>query len=167
MKEIYAIIRLNKVYNTKKALEEIGFPSITVFNYRVFGRGKQKGIIDEVTFSVSPEVSQLAKQGGMKYIPKRLVYLVVDDKDITGVVDAIIQANQTGHYGDGRIFVCPVEDAIRIRTEEKGAQALLKRREPCGYHIRVMTRRHIFRSVGFTYRLHLFVTFNAVFVCGV
>ncbi len=125
MKEIYAIIRLNKIYNTKKALEEIGFPSITVFNYRVFGRGKQKGIVDEVTFSVSPEVSQLAKQGGMKYIPKRLVYLVVDDKDITGVVDAIIQANQTGHYGDGRIFVCPVEEAIRIRTEEKGAQALL------------------------------------------
>ena len=125
MKEIYAIIRLNKIYNTKKALEEIGFPSITVFNYRVFGRGKQKGLIDEVTFSVSPEVSQSAKQGGgMKYIPKRLLYLVVNDEDITRIVDAIIQANQTGHYGDGRIFVCPVADAIRIRTGEKGTQAL-------------------------------------------
>ncbi|MCK4487473.1 MAG: P-II family nitrogen regulator, partial [Desulfobacterales bacterium] len=50
--------------------------------------------------------------------------LVVDDEDITDVVDAIIQANQTGHYGDGRIFVCPVEDAIRVRTGERGAQAL-------------------------------------------
>ncbi|QCQ22876.1 P-II family nitrogen regulator [Desulfoglaeba alkanexedens] len=124
MKEIYAIIRVNKVYSTKKALEEIGFPSITVFNYRVFGRGKQKGIVDEVSFSVSPEVSQMAKHGGMKYIPKRLLYLVVDDEDITRIVDTIIQANQTGHYGDGRIFVCPVEEALRIRTGEKGAQAL-------------------------------------------
>lgn len=124
MKEIYAIIRVNKVYSTKKALEEIGFPSITVFNYRVFGRGKQKGIVDEVSFSVSPEVSQMAKHGGMKYIPKRLLYLVVDDEDITRIVDTIIQANQTGHYGDGRIFVCPVEEALRIRTGENGAQAL-------------------------------------------
>jgi nitrogen regulatory protein PII 2 len=124
MKEIYAIIRVNKVYSTKKALEEIGFPSITVFNYRVFGRGKQKGIVDEVSFSVSPEVSQMAKYGGMKYIPKRLLYLVADDEDITSIVDTIIQANQTGHYGDGRIFVCPVEEALRIRTGEKGAQAL-------------------------------------------
>ena len=125
MKEIYAIIRLNKVYDTKKALEEIGFPSITAFNYRVFGRGKQKGLIHEVTFTISPEVSQSAKHGGMKYIPKRLLYLVVDDEDITDVVDAIIQANQTGHYGDGRIFVCPLEGATRIRTGEKGAQAII------------------------------------------
>jgi nitrogen regulatory protein PII 2 len=93
-------------------------------NYRVFGRGKQKGIVDEVSFSVSPEVSQMAKHGGMKYIPKRLLYLVADDQDITRIVDTIIQANQTGHYGDGRIFVCPVEEALRIRTGEKGAQAL-------------------------------------------
>jgi len=91
----------------------------------VFGRGKQKGIVDEVTFSVSPEVSQLAEQGGgMKYIPKRLLYLVVDDEDIARIVDTIIQANQTGHYGDGRIFVCPVESAVRIRTGEQGIAAL-------------------------------------------
>ncbi len=125
MKEIYAIIRLNKIQNTKEALDEIGFPSMTAFNYRVFGRGKQKGIVDEVTFSVSPEVRQLAQKGGMKYVPKRLLYLVAEDKDTTKIVDTIIQTNQTGHYGDGRIFVCPVEEAIRIRTEERGAQALL------------------------------------------
>lgn len=125
MKEIYAVIRLNKVQNTKDALDGIGFPSMTVFNYRVFGRGKQKGIVDEVTFSVSPEVSQLAQKGGMKYVPKRLLYLVIDDKDTTKVVDAIIQANQTGHYGDGRIFVCPLERAIRIRTGERDTEALV------------------------------------------
>ena len=125
MKEIYAVIRLNKVQNTKDALDGIGFPSMTAFNYRVFGRGKQKGIIDEVTFSVSPEVSQLAQRGGMKYVPKRLLYLVIDDKDTTKVVDAIIQANQTGHYGDGRIFVCPLERAIRIRTGERDTEALV------------------------------------------
>ncbi|MCK4467764.1 MAG: P-II family nitrogen regulator [Desulfobacterales bacterium] len=124
MKEIYAIIRLNKVYDTKKSLEEIGFPSLTAFSYRVFGRGKQKGLIDEVSFSISPEVTESAKGGGMKYIPKRLLYLAVNDEDVAGVVDAVIQANQTGHHGDGRIFVCPLEEAIRIRTGEKDAQAI-------------------------------------------
>ena len=124
MKEIYAIIRINKVYDTKKSLEEIGFPSLTAFSYRVFGRGKQKGLIDEVSFAVSPEVTESAKGGGMKYIPKRLLYLAVNDEDIARVVDAVIQANQTGHHGDGRIFVCPLEGAVRIRTGEKDAQAI-------------------------------------------
>ncbi len=124
MKEIYAIIRLNKVYDTKKSLEAIGFPSLTAFSYRVFGRGKQKGLIDEVSFSISPEVAESAKGGGMKYIPKRLLYLAVNDEDIARVVDAVIHANQTGHHGDGRIFVCPLEEAIRIRTGEKDAQAI-------------------------------------------
>ena len=125
MKEIYAIIRINKVYDTKKSLEEIGFPSLTAFSYRVFGRGKQKGLIDEVSFAISPEVTESARGGGMKYIPKRLLYLAVNDEDLVRVVDAVIQANRTGRHGDGRIFVCPVEEAIRIRTEERGAQALL------------------------------------------
>ena len=125
MKEIYAIIRINKVYDTKKSLEEIGFPCLTAFSYRVFGRGKQKGLIDEVSFAISPEVTELAKGGGMKYIPKRLLYLAVNDEDIARVVDAVIQANQTGHHGDGRIFVCPLEEAVRIRTGEKDAQAII------------------------------------------
>ena len=124
MKEIYAIIRLNKVYDTKKSLEKIGFPYLTAFSYRVFGRGKQKGLIDEVSFAISPEVAESAKGGGMKYIPKRLLYLAVNDEDIARVVDAVIQANQTGHHGDGRIFVCPLEGAVRIRTGEKDAQAI-------------------------------------------
>ena len=125
MKEIYAIIRLNKVYDTKNALDEVGFSSITAFNYRVFGRGKQKGLIDEVSFSISPEVCQSARGGGMKYIPKRLLYLAVNDEDLVKVVDAIVHANQTGRHGDGRIFVCPLEKSTRIRTGERGAQALI------------------------------------------
>ena len=125
MKEIYAVIRLNKVYDTKNALDEVGFSSITVINYRVFGRGKQKGLIDEVSFSISPEVCQLAEGGGMKYIPKRLLYLAVNDEDLVKVVDVIIHANQTGRHGDGYIFVGPLEEVTRVRTGERGAQALI------------------------------------------
>jgi nitrogen regulatory protein PII 2 len=88
----------------------------------VFGRGKQKRLIDEVNFAISPEVTESAKGGGMKYIPKPFLYLAVNDEDLTRVVDAVIQANRTGRHGDGRIFVCPLEGAVRIRTGEKDAQ---------------------------------------------
>ncbi len=124
MKEIYAIIRINQVSDTKEALKTIGFPAVTVTP--VMGRGKQKGLLDEITFQLSPETIKKAKQGGeMKYIPKRMLFIVVDDSAVPMVVETIIKVNQTGNIGDGRIFICPVEEAIRIRTGEKGAQALI------------------------------------------
>jgi len=126
MKEIYAIVRINKMQATKKALEEAGFPAMTAYTYRVMGRGKQMGLKpSELSF---PETSKekvkemLAKAGkeAMRYVPKRLLYLVVKDEDASKVVETIIKTNQTGHHGDGRIFVCPLEKSIRIRTGEEG-----------------------------------------------
>jgi len=121
MKEVYAIIRMNRMSETKKALEAAGFPAMTA--YKVVGRGKQKGLIGEVNFQISPEVVKAAEQsGGMKYIPKRMLRLVVNDEDVSTVVKTIISVNQTGHYGDGRIFVCPVQATVQIRTGERIAE---------------------------------------------
>lgn len=120
MKEIIAIIRPNKITATKKALEVLGFPGMTAC--KVVGRGKQKGIIGEVAFNVSPELQN--QEGGMKYVPKRMISLVVDDQDVPLVVAAIIKINRTGQIGDGRIFVCPVDEVVRIRTGEKGQAAI-------------------------------------------
>jgi nitrogen regulatory protein PII 2 len=120
MKEIVAIIRPNKMTRTKEVLATLGFPALTA--WRVLGRGKQKGLAGEVSFEVGPEV--LDQRGGMKYIPKRMISLVVEDEDVLLVVGAIIKVNRTGEIGDGRIFVCPVEDAIRIRTQERSVAAI-------------------------------------------
>ncbi|MCR4420416.1 MAG: P-II family nitrogen regulator [Clostridia bacterium] len=120
MKEIVAIIRPSKMTATKRVLEALGFPGMTA--WKVLGRGKQKGIAGEVTFAVSPELQR--QEGGMKYVPKRMVSVVLEDADVPLVVAAVMKVNRTGQIGDGRIFVCPVEEAVRIRTGEKGPAAL-------------------------------------------
>ncbi|MDH7578591.1 MAG: P-II family nitrogen regulator [Bacillota bacterium] len=120
MKEIIAIIRPNKMTRTREVLAALGFPALTA--WRVLGRGKQKGLAGEVSFDVRPEV--LKQEGGMKYIPKRLISLVVKDEDVPLVVYAIMKLNRTGQIGDGRIFVCPVDDAVRIRTQERSTTAI-------------------------------------------
>ncbi len=121
MKEIIAIIRPKKVRATKDALEALGFPSFMAMS--VLGRGHQRGIAAEISCELPPEVQ--GRSGGMKYIPKRLLSIVVPDADETQVVDAIIKVNQTAQIGDGKIFVCPVEEAMRVRTDERGDVAIL------------------------------------------
>lgn len=120
MKEVVAIIRPNKISKTKEILASLGFPSMTAS--KVLGRGKQKGLINEVFFAIDPNLA--AQTGGMKYVPKRLISLVIQDEDVSLVVGVIAKANQTGEFGDGRIFVCPVEDAVRVRTRERGEVAI-------------------------------------------
>lgn len=123
MKEIIAIIRPNKIGKTKEILNSLGFPSMTAV--KVLGRGKQKGLAKEVSFAVNPElIAQSDDISYMKYIPKRLISLVVDDCDVPLVTGVIIKANHTGDFGDGRVFVCPIEDAVRIRTDERGPDAI-------------------------------------------
>lgn len=123
MKEIIAVIRPKMVNATKAALEKIGYPSITAIP--VLGRGKQRGIADEVDIAIRPNLIDKEKSGGMKYIPKRQVMLVVQDEDVEEIVKTLIEINKTGQFGDGKIFVCPVEGAVRIRTGEKGKPAIL------------------------------------------
>lgn len=120
MKEIYAIIRPNKISTTKEALAVLGFPGLTAV--KAVGRGKQKGILGEVSFSIEPDL--LRQEGSMKYVPKRLLYLVVDDAEVPLVTAVLIKINRTGQIGDGRIFVCPVEEVIRVRTGERGQEAI-------------------------------------------
>jgi nitrogen regulatory protein PII 2 len=122
MKEIMAIIRPKKVGPTKEALAKLGFPSITAVS--VLGRGHQRGIAGEVACDLSPELLRPGKSGGMKYVPKRLLCLVVCDDDVDLAVRAIIRANQTGQIGDGKIFTCPMDNAVRVRTDEEGDDAI-------------------------------------------
>jgi nitrogen regulatory protein PII 2 len=121
MKEIMAIIRPKKVYRTKEVLDSLGFPSMNAV--RVMGRGKQKAILDEVSFEIN-EPELLEMEGSMRYIPKRMISLVVPDEDASLVVEAIMKVNHTGQIGDGKVFVCPIEDALRVRTMEKGDEAI-------------------------------------------
>jgi nitrogen regulatory protein PII 2 len=123
MKEIIAIIRPKKVGRTKDALSESGFPSFMAV--AVFGRGHQRGIAAEVNCELPPELLSQGKSGGMKYIPKRMLTIVVPDADVDKVVETILSVNQTAQIGDGKIFVCPVDEALRVRTDEHGDKAIL------------------------------------------
>ena len=118
MKEIVAIIRPGKDRETKEALAKIGCLAIT--SVRVRGRGKQRGL----KYSALDSDVNIPQFVVMKYLPKKWLYLVVNDQQVRPAVQTIIRANQTGQYGDGKIFVLPAEEATRIRTAEKGEGAL-------------------------------------------
>ncbi|NWJ48755.1 MAG: P-II family nitrogen regulator [Chloroflexi bacterium] len=120
MKEIVAVLRMNKVQHTRDALAEKGHYAMTVKN--VLGRGKQKGLQYELEGDSGPQFTESPR---IHYIPKRLLMLLVTDDHVQEVVETIIKANQTGNIGDGKIFICPVEDAIRVRTKETGDRAIL------------------------------------------
>ena len=127
MKEIMTVIRRHQVPATKKAFEEAGFPALTIQS--VEGRGKQGGIGGWAA-EVDPELnSMLSKEMGddtrFNWIPKRMLTIVVQDDQVDNVVDVIIKANQTGHMGDGKIFVMPLKEVVRVRTGETGKEAVI------------------------------------------
>lgn len=127
MKEVMAIIRMNKVTQTKKALSEAGFPAMTAM--KVMGRGKMlKDIalitqLEEGKEDIRDALLESMLKGG-RLIPKRMLILLVEDKDVKKVVDTIISVNKEGHIGDGKIFVSPMLDAVRVRTGELGEAAI-------------------------------------------
>jgi nitrogen regulatory protein PII 2 len=120
MKEIVAVLRLNKVQPTRDALAEKGFYSMTV--QPVLGRGRQKGLEYEIEGLPPVEHHDGPR---IHYLPKRMVLIVVSDDQVKDVVDTIMTVNRTGNIGDGKIFVCPVEEAMRVRTKEFGDRALM------------------------------------------
>lgn len=127
MKEIITLIRRHKVPETKKAFEEAGFPALTIQS--VEGRGKQGGIGGWAA-EVDPELnavmgSELVDDSKFNWIPKRMLTIVVQDDQVDDVVKVIIKANQTGHIGDGKIFVIPLKEVIRVRTGEVGSEAVV------------------------------------------
>jgi len=113
MQKIEAIIRPEKLDDVKNALAEAGFTGMNIVH--VTGRGIQKGIVHMGRGGESYEVDML---------PKVKIEVVVADKDTDRVVDIICSAARTGRIGDGKIFVMPVADAIRVRTGEKGEAAV-------------------------------------------
>ncbi|MEX1376006.1 MAG: P-II family nitrogen regulator [Eubacteriales bacterium] len=129
MKEVLAVIRINKINETKRHLSENGFPVATC--RKVYGRGAKKAdytlieeIIDgSVDIGQSKEMMETISEAH-RLVAKRLLMLVVNDDEVDKVVELIIETNQTGNMGDGKIFVMPVLDAIRVRTGETGTEAL-------------------------------------------
>ena len=126
MKEIIAIIRPNFVRKTAEALSSVGFPAMTMAE--CFGRGKQKGYF-AINMPDVVDMDKVMKEGEemglrLKYIPKRMISVVVEDADVPLVVGIIMKVSRTGKYGDGKIFVVPTEDAVRIRTGETGNTAI-------------------------------------------
>lgn len=123
MKEVLAIVRMNKMNQTKRALSEAGITSITARD--ALGRGK--GLVDVQLLEGAEKgyeeaISQLGQTQRM--IPKRALIVVVPDELLDKTVKTLIQVNQTGKSGDGKIFIMPVLDAIRVRTGESGEVVL-------------------------------------------
>jgi len=112
MKKIEAIIREEKLEPVRKALEDNGYFGMTITE--VSGRGRQKGI------SLQWRVGEYR----VDFLPKIKVEVVVLDDDMTRTVNAITTSARTGNMGDGKIFVLPVEDAVRVRTGEAGENAI-------------------------------------------
>jgi nitrogen regulatory protein P-II 1 len=112
MKKIEAMIKPFKLDEVKEALQEVGLQGITVTEVRGFGR--QKG---------HTELYRGAEYV-VDFLPKVKLEIVVQDHLVERTVEAIVEAARTGRIGDGKIFISPVEDAIRIRTGERGDAAI-------------------------------------------
>lgn len=124
MKEIIAIVRMNKVGLTRKALADAGFCRLTAT--KVMGRGKQLkdlSLLNNAGEDTRDMLLESMLKGG-RLIPKRMLVILVNDQDVPKVVETIISVNKEGHIGDGKIFVLPLIDVVRVRTGERGEQAI-------------------------------------------
>jgi nitrogen regulatory protein P-II 1 len=112
MKLVTAIVKPFKLDDVKEALETYGVQGLTVSE--VNGYGRQKG---------HTEVYRGAEYQ-VDFVPKVRIEVVVDDSDASGVVGVVVKAANTGQIGDGKVWVTAVEDIVRVRTGERGADAL-------------------------------------------
>jgi len=123
MKEIMAIVRINMMNKTKKALADAGITSVTARD--ALGRGK--GLVDLTLLEGAEKgyeeaVAQLGQS--QRLVPKRIFFVVVPDRLVPKTVKTIMAVNRTGKSGDGKVFVTPVADAVRVRTGEAGDRVL-------------------------------------------
>jgi nitrogen regulatory protein P-II 1 len=112
MKKIEAIIKPFKLEDVKEALSEIGIEGMTISEVKGFGR--QKGHTEIYRGS----------EYTVDFLPKVKFEIVLADDRIAKAVEAIVSSAKTGKIGDGKVFILPIEDAIRIRTEERGESAI-------------------------------------------
>lgn len=112
MKKIIAIIRPDKLEVVKNALEEIGCHGMTVKDVK--GRGRQLGITENYR----------GRDYRIDILPKTELEIVARHDDVEGIIKTIVETAKTGDIGDGKIFISPVEDVVRIRTGERGEGAI-------------------------------------------
>ena len=112
MKKIEAIIKPFKLNEVKDALHEIGLQGMTVTEVKGFGR--QKGHTEIYRGS----------EYTVDFLPKIKIEMILTDGLVTQAIEAIVRAARTGKIGDGKVFVLPVDEAVRIRTEEHGEKAV-------------------------------------------
>jgi len=123
MKEVMAVVRMNMINKTKKALIDAGVSSMTAME--ALGRGK--GLVDMSLLKGAEQgyeeaIAQLGQTS--RLIPKRVIFIIVPDKLVTKTIKAIIDVNQTGKSGDGVVWVMPAMDALSVRTSERGDTVL-------------------------------------------
>lgn len=123
MKEVMAIVRMNMMNRTKKALSDAGISSMTARD--ALGRGK--GLVDTTLLEGAEKgyeeaIAQLGQS--QRLIPKRFIFIVVPDNLVETTVTTIIRVNRTGKSGDGKIFVLPVAESVCVRTGECGPSVL-------------------------------------------
>ena len=119
MKKVEAIIRPEKLDAVKRALEEIGCIGMTVSEVR--GRGRQRGIVHQWR----------GREYRVDLLPKVKLEIVVGDELVERVIGTIIESARTGSIGDGKIFVVPVEEVVRVRTGERGEAAVGQGEDVC------------------------------------
>jgi nitrogen regulatory protein P-II 1 len=112
MKKIEAVVRHFKLEDIKNALTEKGIVGMTITEVRGFGR--QKGHTEMYR----------GTEYRVDFVPKVKIEVIVDDGKLPSAIDTIVKAARTGQIGDGKIFVSPLEDIVRIRTGETGGEAL-------------------------------------------
>jgi nitrogen regulatory protein P-II 1 len=112
MKKIEAIIKPFKLNDVKEALQEVGVQGMSVTEVKGFGR--QKGHTEIYRGS----------EYTVDFLPKTKIEMIVRDEQVSPAIDAIIKAARTGKIGDGKVFVMPIEEVVRIRTEERGDKAV-------------------------------------------
>jgi nitrogen regulatory protein P-II 1 len=112
MKKIEAIIRPFKLDDVREALSEIGVKGMTLTEVK--GYGRQKGHTE----------TYRGAEYNIDFLPKIKLEIISKDTMVERIVSTIIKAGKTGQVGDGKIFIYPVEDVIRIRTEESGEEAI-------------------------------------------
>ena len=112
MKKIEAIIRPERLEPVRRALEELGYPGMSISEIK--GHGKQKGITQQWR----------GQEYRVDFLPKLKLEIVVLDEDVSQTINAITKSARTGEIGDGKIFVLPVEGVIRVRTGDEGENAI-------------------------------------------
>jgi nitrogen regulatory protein PII 2 len=123
MKEVIAVVRMNMMNKTKLALTSAGVDAF--FAHEAQGRGigfVNKRLLAGAEQGYEEAAALLGEKGNL--YPKRIVTIVVEDDAVESVVETIIATNQTGKPGDGKIFVLPVGDGVRIRTGEMGEKSI-------------------------------------------